>query len=268
MIKLPELREKIAMASMNLESICEARDDNAKVAEIDSQIEAVNQILSLYPFNGEGWFYSGDSRYCVMVYDSINLLKDNIKKYYECLKNYDLSFGTTYSKDKTPKSKERLNFIKYVTSADTQSGRTYAHYEVGAETTNTSDFELDEIGGFKVQFKNSKIITDFREKNDPRYAHYVQTIFNNKELLKRLIDTLGADNYSIGNFYVFFYYGTNRSDDESVINKIADSINILEEQKKDLEKEQIIEDAKDKVDEILKLLNKADSKKLIIRQLL
>lgn len=224
MIKLPELREKIAMASMNLESICEARDDNAKVAEIDSQIEAANQILSLYPFNGEGWFKTVYLGYYVSVYDNIEGEKERIKNYINALNSYDMAFGTQYVK--LSNLDKKIEFRHH-------NGYRYTTFKYTSDTDT-----LDEVGGIKLLIKGGTFIATgrFDKLTKTDISLYYEHVLLDS-IQKNIKNILGEENYTLGNYCIYMYRGSDIAIHEKIINEITNGIKILEKRKEDLEKE-------------------------------
>ena len=213
MLKIPELRTKLAQIANNEES-AKLSNDNAQYKEIsDKKIETITNLIESFPF--KEWFKptegeaDGKLFHIIKNEEEIKQFKTELSAYTETVKTYDEVYNKNYTNNyfhevvSFLKSENDLTTIKYESSTD-------------------SDGKLCYLPSPKGDNKD-----------------YYEEHINKYDSVKKYIDeNMRKDsNKGVKNFYVcVFSTGTNNHNVKNFINILNSDLNLVkEEQTKEIE---------------------------------
>ena len=102
MIKIPDLRLKVAMASANEERVSAASKGEQVLSNREEQINALNNLGDSYPIK-DNWLGKKDHfelKYYYLIVnteDDLKKLKESFSNYYDALVSYDNAYTTSYA---------------------------------------------------------------------------------------------------------------------------------------------------------------------------
>ena len=101
MLKIPDLRLRVAQAAANEEAISAAKEGERVKTTQEERIAALRGLGDSYPFKAEDWLISDSLKYSYTICDSedgVKELRTNIFNYYKSVGDYDTAYGKTYQK--------------------------------------------------------------------------------------------------------------------------------------------------------------------------
>lgn len=198
MIKIPDLRLKVAMASANEERVSAASKGEQVLSSREEQINALNNLGDTYPIK-DNWLGKKDHfelKYYYLIVnteDDIKKLKESFSNYYDALVSYDNAYTTSYAetfKDfKQFKEKENYRFFNI-------------KYRVENNVVVKDDFSYDDkskIGLVVTPYEDTidKYISDNRKDYKEFYLCFVERGGDDK--YKKFLDKIKSDVESIQN---------------------------------------------------------------------
>lgn len=170
MIKIPDLRLKVAMAAANEESKSAASKGKQVLTDKDEQIYALNNLGDQYPIKDD-WFGKGKSSLTyyyklVNTEEDVKKIKETFANYYDLLKSYDSAYTTSHAstfiefKDFKEKSDYRFFNIKYEINSD------------GTCYTDEENKEKDYVIGYSYNSNNHEEIKKYIDDNRQNFKTF------------------------------------------------------------------------------------------------
>ena len=264
MMKLPELRMKIALAAQNEDATSAANKGSEMMVGKDEQISALRNLSDTYPF--KKWKTFGDYRFILLdeiSLDDINIpnslaaLVSELKNYYDSVKNYDKAYGTKYidvfSNLKQVFDNKNFKIEKF--RHNLVENYNYSPYGGGYTSTwhkLDSDKE-DKLRGRYIKYTkpslglpyHDKIIEENIDFNSDEFKESMEQSKNvqlHNEIVKNGSDIdkfqkeylkLCTDNY----YYLYFIPSSNEEKEKQFLGSIETSINKILEEKTEIDRQ-------------------------------
>lgn len=211
MLKIPELRQRVAEAAKNEEAISAASEGEKITKDKDAQIDSLRNIGDLYPF--KKWFIYGDFKCKVIPQDKFEDFMMELQSYGEMIKTYDKHFNTNYSvffseiivKENKEKKYDGKEFLQKI-------GGTRINYLFPSNLTPKNEVIFK--GGLASEFTHNRLVANTKIDE-----------YRQEEALK-----IGV------NYVLILLTNENNEPQKSFLKELSKNISLISEEKKQVER--------------------------------